>query len=236
MLGSCPICGRSSSSRSSLEATSTRFLTKRHLRHGFACEMWLGKACLMRWRSATGLLMEILYNGLSLRADADFCKLRCSVHVSDSSFIYGNRPTARHIEFVDQCAVQHIDTGPRLLRHWDVVRLRSMANIHVKCCTAKLKSGILGGRYWHTTSLLNTTFTANPNHISNHTANNGLCHKTAQAKIPNDLPILFGSSLESSRAGRKIRSQVQIPRTPICEPLVFSRMIPSHLHHLRHGH
>lgn len=46
-----------------------------------------------------------------------WCKLRCSVRVSGSSFVDGNRPTARDVEAVDQCAVQRIDTELRLFRH-----------------------------------------------------------------------------------------------------------------------
>lgn len=121
-----------------------------------------------------------------------WCKLRCSVHVSGSSFVDGERPTARHIEVVDQCAVQDIDPELRLFRNWEMVSLEKLRNPRVNRCISKPKSGFLGGRHWHTTYL----FIVWPEyhihcqsiHTSNYTANNRLCHKTAQGEIPIDLP------------------------------------------------
>lgn len=38
------------------------------------------------------------------------CEPRCNARASGSSFIDGNRPTARHIEHVNQCAMHDIIT------------------------------------------------------------------------------------------------------------------------------
>lgn len=73
---------------------------------------------------------------------------------------------------------------------WSACESRDM---HVHCCIPKPKSGLPGAQHWHTTSLfivwpeyhIHCLFS----HTSNHTANNCLCHKTAQAEIPKDLPI-----------------------------------------------
>lgn len=111
---------------------------------------------------------------------------------------------------------------------WKVVRLRDRR--HTRSTRAAASQGqvpfIRGGPHWRTASLFRVWHKyhvhCQSSHTSNkHNANNRLCHKTAQAEIFKDLPILLGSSLESSRAGRKIRSQVRIPRTPITEPPGF---------------
>lgn len=192
MLGSCPICGRSSSSRSSLEAALTRFLTKRNGGHGFACEMWLGKACLMTGRSATGLLMEMLYNGLRRRADTGLASpgtMRVREFRASLTEIARRRGiSSLWINVLCKPSIPGYD-------HFDceVAGLRNLRHLHVRCCILGPNPGLPAAQHWHTTSLfivwpeyhIHCLFS----HTSNHPASNCLCHKTAQAEIPKDLPI-----------------------------------------------
>lgn len=116
-------------------------------------------------------------------------KLRCNVRTSGSSFIDGNRPTAQHIELVDQCALQDIDTGLHLSRLEGVPPARqtfTCALLHLKAKVPSFREGHNG------THLPFIEYDISKYHVhcqfshtsNNQTASNGLCHKTARAKNP----------------------------------------------------